>query len=155
MTVPATPDYGASVNDVRELLPHATISADSVPSEDDVAGYLTRIAGRVAVRLGTPARWWRSVESVELAARDLIALGAAAYAEDARFPERSSSVGTARYGAVLWERFTAALDELATAVLTPPPNTDGAPPPVDPVTGLASRPAARFPPPLFTDAAQW
>ncbi len=154
MTAPAEPDYGASVNDVRELLPHVTLSPDSHPSELDVAGYLSRIAGRVAVRLGSPAGWYRDADSVTGAARDVIALGAAAYAEDARHPERSASVGTSRYGAVLWERFQSALDELAAAALTPPASS-GPDVPAPGGSGLDPQPAYSFPAPLFTDRVPW
>lgn len=150
MTVPTPPPYyGATVDDVRLLLPHRTIDTTSAPSVAAVTGYLRDVAARVATRLGTVDAWAVDADTVVTAARGLVALGAAAYADDASYPERASTVGSSRYGAVLWERFTTGLAELEDDVAGDPGAGGGT---VSPMAARTNLPAIRTAPPLFTRA---
>lgn len=144
MTTPTVP-YGATVEGVRDLLPHRTIDASSSPSEADVTGYLVAVGARTAARLGPPTSWPADVDPavVNDAARGLVELGAAGYTDDASFPERASTVGSSRYGAVLWERYREGLDDLVRIVN--PPAGPGA-------VNTTGRPAIHTAPPLFTRA---
>lgn len=144
MTTPTLP-YGATVDGVRDLLPHRTIDATSKPNEADVVGYLAAVGARVAVRLGPSSGWAAGTVEADVitAARGLVELGAGAYTDDASFPERASTVGSSRYGAVLWERYKDGLDELVRVVR--PPAAPG-------TVTTTGAPAIITRPPLFTRA---
>lgn len=149
MTTPTVP-FDATVEAVRDLLPHRTIDATSKPSEADVVGYLVAVGNRTAARLGPASGWPATVDPavITATARGLVELGAGAYADDASFPERASTIGSSRYGAVLWERYKEGLDELVRIVNPPPAPSPGN-------INTTGRPAIHTPPPLFTRATAY
>lgn len=132
--------YGATVADVEALVPNITLAA--TPSRADVVTFLRDVAARVTARLGPfddlPAPW---LASMTAAARALVALGAAAYTEDAAHPERSGSQGDNAYGPLLWSRFTTGLDDLEHQLDQARNEATGG--------GHAGAPAAAFPPPIL------
>lgn len=106
------PPYDATADGVRALVPNVPITANSRPSEAQVAGWIVELAAHVDARLGPLDDLdAANVARIETEARRLVHLGAAAYTEDAAHPERASKADT-RYGAVLWARFTQGLDAL-------------------------------------------
>lgn len=153
-------DYTGSLPGVRALLPHRTIDAESKPSQDDVSRYLATVRGMVAGRIGPAdllpdlygdgATMGRRAELIA-SAGGVIDLGAAAMTEDASFPERADPTASSRYGAVLWERFRQALDELAVAAGGS--TEDG----IVVVGGAAAAgiPAASFPAPAGFGTVAW
>lgn len=117
--------YGATVADVEALLPHRTFTAATATTPADLDRWLVDVGARVAVRLEAGLAQLRAagaplavrVTALEELAAACVALGAAAYAEDAGYPERSGVDATdSSYAAVLWLRHGAMLDELAGAV---------------------------------------
>lgn len=129
--------FGATVDDVRALLPHRTIDVHTRPSLEAVGRFLTGSSARVAARIGTPGT---VTATLEAAARNVVAHMAAAMAEDAAFPERAAVADT-DYGNVLWTRATLLLGELLTAAGVDPTEPGG---------GLtATGAAASFPAPLW------
>lgn len=97
----------ATIANVRSLNPKRTYDATSTPTQTQVEEYLTRIseeldailAGRgFTVPITTPASLLAFLTHVN-------ALGAAALAEQAQFPE-STKPGTTAHGATLWAQYT-------------------------------------------------
>ena len=152
-------EYGGTLDTVRAFLPHRTIDDESKPSDEQVGTYLTTIRGQVLGRLG-PADLLPDVYADGTVGRravlldfaeGVIGLGAAAMTEDASFPERADPTANSRYGAVLWERYRQALDDLARAAGE---TADGAGGGVS-VGGPADLPSAVFPPPAGFASAGW
>lgn len=102
-------DYGTTTADVQPHLPHFVIGEATKPSAGDVAGFIATISNWV----GSRTRGAIADDDLDTLgwAKGIVALGAAAMTEDARFPERAG-LATTEYGAVLWDRFRTALDEL-------------------------------------------
>lgn len=138
------PPYGAELGDVRALLPHRRIAEDTSPTEEQVAGFVAQAANLVRARVGDLAAH-SDVAALEEAARAVVALRAAAMAEDAAFPERASTADTS-YGTVLWNRATEALEELLEALDLE--DAGGGQPGQTAAGGVASS----FPAPAFTRA---
>lgn len=121
--------YGATFAGVMAHLPHRNVSTATKLSEADVERFIVAVEGRIASRIGSMLGALDALgdaDSVERGsifraqAASLVELGAAAWTEDALFPE-GATVQTgdeAPYGARLWDRFTNGLDSLATAMET-------------------------------------
>lgn len=116
---PSNASYGTTVDDVRGLLPHRSISDISKPTAAQVAGFITIASDWISNRLGdlagvTPAQ--RSAAAAN--ARGLAALGAAALTEEAGSPERAG-MADGGYGGWLWQRFKEGVDEALEALSKP------------------------------------
>lgn len=104
--------YGATVEDVRALLPHRRIDATTRPSAEQVEGFLAFTTAEVGARIDVLTIAGASpavIARAEGAARGYVAMGAAAMAEDAGHPEQAGR-GASSYGGVLWERYTERLE---------------------------------------------
>lgn len=111
--------FGATVQGVIDLLPHATFPETLNPGQKGVskamvAGYVMELSGRVDLKLVDRDRLTGEgrVVQVEAAARDAIHNGAASYAQAARFPEQSAP-NSDGYAGVLWARFETAVKDVA------------------------------------------
>lgn len=104
--------YGATVEDVRALLPHRRIDATTRPSAEQVEGFLAFTTAEVGARIDVLVAAGASagvIARAEGVARGLVAMGAASMAEDAGHPEQTGR-GASSYGQVLWDRYTARLE---------------------------------------------
>lgn len=132
--------YGATVDGVRALLPHLEpLTAATVPTVGQVQEHVDRMSEVVAARVGEALA--TVVDADQLVAltglaRAAVELGAAAWTEDARYPERAAMADTS-YGQVLWSRYREVLEALLIA-LGVDVNAPGGP------TGV---PVYNFPPP--------
>lgn len=136
--------YGATFAGVEALVPNITVDYSSTPNVGDVHRWLDELGARVAGRLGELDELEPGdLEVITERASGLVHLGAAAYVEDAAHPDRASTQGDARYGAVLWARFLEGLEELAVDVGELLAGAGVTP------TVPARPAAASFPPPLF------
>lgn len=155
--------FGATIAGVNALVPEATLLSAPTPGQygvttGQVDAWLDELSGRVAMRLDG----WQVLPTIPVApettsdrdqaaayARDVVQNGAASYLEAARHPERAS-VNTTTYAAVLWERFTAGLEDVAGFVARRlakgDPTTGG-----DTAAGSSSSSVGAFPDPTFID----
>ena len=108
-------DFGQTLDGVRAHLPHRTIDSSSVPTEEQAETMLERAVGWVDAR----TRGLIVDPGAYAFARPLAATAAELYAacqyEQATHPEKAAQGSTA-YGAVLWEQFRAALEDLLTTI---------------------------------------
>jgi len=112
--------YYASIDDVKALNPKRTYSATTTPTETQVGTYITLIEGEidtVLLALGFLGDITAPAEFITFL-RLLNALGAAAMAEQAMFPETSEAGATPHWKA-LKARYEALLDKLSTGKLMP------------------------------------
>lgn len=146
--------YGATVDDVRALLPHRRIDHTSKPSAEQVEGFLAFTASEVATRVTLLTLAGASttvIAAAELMGKGLTALGAAAMAEDAGHPEQTGR-GASSYGGVLWERYTGRLDGLADLLDIDEDAGGGG---GDGPGGVAAAPAYSFPDPTFRSTTRF
>jgi hypothetical protein len=135
------PDFGASLEGVKALLPTTELDDDTRPTAQQVRGFIDGIGALVSARIGDLATVSADRRDVfELAARGVVHLGAAAMAEDAAHPSMTGPDDTS-YGSVLWERYREQLDDLAALFAS----EDGG----GPLVGGGGEPAVSAPPPLF------
>lgn len=153
--------FGATPDGVGNYLPELPIEAGQKINPDRVTAFLEEVGGRVAgaVSRGLAAAQVLAdadptlqpdVDEFTTAARRLTELGAAAYTQDAAYPEMAAAAETdQRYGAVLWGRFEAGLatltGNLAGWLIAHQESGEGAP------AGIASS----FPPPLIRRDIRW
>lgn len=133
-------DYGQTLDGVRALLPHRSITTTSTPTEAQVTAMLNAAAAWVEARTQGRLELAEHASARPLAGH-AVELYAAAQAEDATFPERADRASSS-YGSVLWDRFRQALEDLLGAL-----GLSG-----EAVTTTAGAPAYAFPEPLFTRA---
>lgn len=108
-----------TITDVRGLNPKRTYSATSTPTADQVEEFVIKIAGEIDTVLQgrglttpvtTPTEFVTFLEQTN-------AVGAAALAERAMFPEASGLMGTTSAAAVHWKQYQDALKWLMTGNL--------------------------------------
>lgn len=135
--------FGSTIAGVEALVANITVNYASSPGTGDVARWLDELGAVVTGRLGVLDGIPDAIRT-NLTARAAAALhlGAGAYLEDAAHPDRVSSQGDDRYGAVLWARFEAAVDSLAG-------DADEARLTAGVITAPVHKAAASFPAPLF------
>lgn len=155
-TDPSVETWGATPQDVKDLLPHVTFAAPAAASnphytqgttapltDDTLQRFIEKAAMRVSIRL-------RNYDAVPVdarpllreAARDAVATGAAHYAQAALYPAASSPNDGDAYADRLWERFQDALASAAT--LAADEAADGA-------AGAGGGITFSFPAPIFHD----
>lgn len=139
-----SPIYGTTVDDVRNLLPHRRIAADTRPTEAAVAGFIGVASSWIANRLGDTSHLTAAeLADLQANARGLAAMGAAGLTELAANPELAGPADTS-YGTWLWQQFLAGIDEALEAVNKPTdPGAGGG------ETPLADVPAIMAPDPMF------
>lgn len=138
------PPYGATVEQVRGLLPHRLISATSRPTAAQVAAFLSITSAWIAARLGDTTALAADVEAALVAnATGLAVLGAAALTEAAGAPERTG-MADGGYAGWLWDRYKEGIDEELEALGKA---TDAGPGDIPAPVG--DRPATIAPDPLF------
>lgn len=127
----------------------------------DVDRFIDLIAARVTARLGSGYEriaGFTDAEAVERsgeirdAAGALVSIGAASMVQDAHFPEGTAlEVSEGNYGAILWDRFTEGLEELAGMIsgYLAARGVD------ESVNANSGRPAVSAPCPTFTNAMQF
>jgi len=120
--------YGATVGDVEALLPHRSFTAATPTTPADLTAWALDLGARVGARVEAGLVRLRSaggadptlalrVADLDRLARVAVALGVAATAEDAGYPERAGVDATdSSYGAVLWDRHRSAVEDLAARV---------------------------------------
>lgn len=136
------PYFGATIDGVKDKLPDRTFTDTTKPTEAAVGRFIIEISGRVSARLGaidTISDDARRASVLE-AARSLVHLGAASWAEAAGAPEEAEADNASTYATWLWTRFSEGLDELTqTAYNLVPPD------PVDNPETAAGSPVWSFP----------
>lgn len=146
--------WGATVGGVVDLLPQAAFPETLSPGQKGVSKvmvtrYLTELSGMVALRLAGYERLTDEARqaAVLTAARDLVHNGAASYAQAARFPEQASP-NKDSYSTILWERYRAGLELLATQLDEWLEDPDDATPEGPAADGLGAS-YGQFPDPYF------
>jgi hypothetical protein len=108
--------YDATLDDVDQLLVWDVRESTDPPAsmvETWISLGAAELHGRVGdILADTPC----GGEAFRLRARLIVALFAAAMAEDAHYPERAVDREAGSYGAVLWARYTKTVAELATDI---------------------------------------
>lgn len=132
-------NYGQTLDGVRALLPHRSITETSKPTQASVELMLANAAAWVEAKAGARLALPEYAHAIPLAGH-AVELYAAAQAEDASYPERADRADSS-YGHVLWERFRQALGDLLEAVGLA---EEGA--------TVVGAPAYAFPAPLFSRA---
>lgn len=138
--------YGAELDTVRSVVPSLTIAETSNPSAEQVEGFIELIAGEVAVVVESLEGLGYSAGAVTRAkgnAKLIVALGAAAMAVDAAYPNAGGR-GASNLGETLWARYEKRLDGLVDRLDLD--EDDGTDVPAHPVES----PAYSFPPASFT-----
>ena len=108
------------ITDVRAVNPKRVYSSTSTPTETQVGIYITLISGEIdtiLLALGLSGTITAPAEFITFL-RYLNALGAAAMAEQAMFPE-TSETGATPHWKTLKARYESLLDKLAVGKLTP------------------------------------
>lgn len=145
MPSPADPvePYGATVDDIRALLPSLPITPTSKPNEDAARTFLVMTSSRVAARIGDLAHYpGVEVDKVNAGLAGIAAMGAAGLTENSAHTERAGK-GSSAYGDWLWTEFLKAIDEMLEALQKPTAEGGG-------VVELAgARPAYSLPDPTF------
>lgn len=118
--------FGATIQDVRNLLPLRTISPVSKPNDQAVHDLLVTTSDWVASRIGELAAPLDPdvIVAVQGAAKGVAAMGAAALTENATFPERAGVAGSS-YGDWLWIQYLRGIDELLETLQKPTEDTGG------------------------------
>lgn len=164
----AVPPFDATAAGAAALVPEARLVAGSGPvpegtygiTEATVETWVGELTGAVAMRLTGWQRLSDEVVAPETtsdrdqliaAARTIIHNGAGSYLEAARHPERSG-VNDDSYSAVLWNRYTAGLDQLAAWLEGRLADGDPIDEPAGAPTGI---PIGYFPDPLFGDGLRF
>lgn len=136
------PPFGATLDGVKALIPHAAVVETLGPGDRGVTAaqaraWVASLSSAVDLRLtgwnllraaptaeetaaGQPAPQAR----LKAAAADLVHQGAASYLEAARFPERARPADTS-YAEVLWRRYTEGLEALTAWLETELEDTEG------------------------------
>lgn len=102
--------FGATVADVKALLPHRRWTPDSKPTVDDVERFLVSHASVLNVRLDPPPADPDKAARLTRLARRAIVLGAAAQADAAAGPERARPNSPSSYAEWLQARYSEAVD---------------------------------------------
>lgn len=156
------PRFAATLEGVEAYLPHLKPIADTDKLDPaSVIVFLAEVGGTVAVRVDPLLRQVDALAdtgAIAVADRDalydtarrLTELGAAAYTQDAAFPELAATGETdTRYGATLWGRFLTGLDNLAAAA------TAAVAAAQDDTPASPVGPSGSFPEPLFVRDRPW
>lgn len=118
------PYFGATIDGVSGHLPDRVFSNASRPTEADVGRFIMEIAARVSARIGAVDTITDTSRRAAIlsAARGLVHLGVASWAEAAGMPEEAEADNASTYSTWLWHRYTEGLDELAASAyrLIPP-----------------------------------
>lgn len=103
--------YGATVDDVKALLPHRRWTAGTKPDMVDVERFIVSVASILDLHVDDlPARLLPAVgDRLVALARRAVVLGAAAHAEAAGTPERANPNSTSSYAEWLMERYLEAV----------------------------------------------
>ena len=168
MAEPTPETWGVSVDEVKALIPHVTITetAPAPPSgdaawegnkqrhvtEEQVSGWIVDVAARVSLRIHRRSRITDATmtATITAAAHDLTLNGSGNYMVSAAFPAKAGVNDNTNYSSELWRRFTEGLDELDTAIdewLVDNENT--------PAGGSTGEIVGSFPEPRFTDDVAW
>lgn len=148
--------YGATIAGVQAHLPTQPITADSIPSEDQVAGWLDTLTGQVMAEVGDlqalpddpPPTGGPGLRTrLTVMAAGVIQLGAASWTEAASKPELADPNNASAYANWLWDRYTEGVAALVALVDEATPEDQGAPG-VD-VEAARALPAWDFPPPAM------
>jgi hypothetical protein len=126
--VASATDYGATLEGVLTYLPHRQIDGNSQPSYVQVQQMLDNVTSQVALTIGDLGHLSGSFLADVLTNACMCAqIGAAAWAEDAAYPERIDSQNNSGWGAILWTRFNAMIEKLAITVSRGPTAPDTGP----------------------------
>lgn len=122
------PYFGATIDGVTDKLPDRQFTDVTKPTEGAVGRFIMEIAERVSARIGAVDTITDTARraSVLGAARSLVHLGAASWAEAAGSPEEAEADNASTYASWLWAKFQEGLNELATTArgLIPPDTPD-------------------------------
>lgn len=142
--------WSTSAAGVRNLLPHRPITDGTVPSLEQVEGYVEVVGDLVAARVGELDPAQVAVDATRGRfvglARAAVHAGAASYTEAAANPDLADPADTSSTAAYWWARHEQLLEALAVLVdaYDPGPDPAGA--------GLVSEgPAHSFPEPIGWD----
>lgn len=156
----ADTDWGVTVEEVSALAPHVTIGTDPAEIPDpvfidadrkitvtEVEGWISDVAGRVALRLANMGKVTDTAQVAALgqAAHDATVNGAASYLVAAAHPVGQLNDGSG-YAALLWSRYETALDGAGTqldAWL------------IEAKATVINKPSSFFPEPLFPDGKRF
>lgn len=167
MADPSQETWGVSVDQVKALAPHITITETNTgtPGTDvpfsgnqerrvstaQVDSFIVDVAARVSLRIHRRSRITNEAmtATITAAAHDLVLNGAGAYMVSAAFPTKAGINDNTNYSAELWRRFTEGLDELAAVIdeWISDNETSG--------TGGVGNIVGSFPEPRFTDDIAW
>lgn len=103
--------YGATVREVKALLPHRRWTVGSKPDENDVSEFIASVAASLNVTVDPAPADPGIADRLRRLARRAVVLGAAAHAEAAGNPERARPNETSSYAEWLLERYQEAVDK--------------------------------------------
>lgn len=120
--------YGATISGVGAYLPNRQFTDSSNPNVNQVQQYIADVTSQVALTIGDLDRLSGAfLTNVLGQAKMVVQLGAAAWAQDAAYPERADPQNRTGWGQILWERFNMLLQQLAVTVSRGPATPDEGP----------------------------
>lgn len=120
--------FGATIDGVRNFIPHLLIDANTMPTIIQVSDFIDNIGSEVAFRIGEYAIQISDtglVDRITAMAKYVVELGSAATTMDACYPAKAAPNDTS-YGNILWQRYQTNLAELIQVVNDATPGPDPA-----------------------------
>jgi hypothetical protein len=120
--------YGATIAGVNAYVPHRRVNPSSTPSAVQVQQFMDAIASELSLAIGDLDRLSGDfLQNVIIQAMTVVQIGAAAWTEDASFPEQTDPQDRSSWGAVLWARYNKMKEALAVTVSRGPAIPDEGP----------------------------